>query len=1177
MYLVGGTKYFDHLVTHWALSKKLLCYTLFIILILSGCTKPTTLATSHTLLNNKQHLNAVDTSAAQLIPQLGHSAQIGAISISHDGDYLLTGSNDGTAIVWNIENGQQIRRFFVGDSQYLTSVAFLPPDGRYILTGSLDLKSANTTLRTWDIETGTEIERLRLFGENVAISPKSGRYMATWNSGILYLWNTVTREKLGQIDRQATGIGAVAFSPDDKQLLLTSSHSTLHFFDISSKEDYHEVSHYEMRPLYLNPYLNPNDIFSLGLVSGNAYGYGVSSIALSTDGSIIIIGTSDGIVRVIEKDSFRDVCAYDSNYDPRGSSFSNSISGSVQIELSHDDKYVLAASVNGNVTILDSKTCQEVRRLDSYPKAIGSDFLFFETLMSAATFSLDGSHVVTSGADGKSRLWDWTTPRELRRFERKSEKFHVVGFNPKGDGRFLMMTGSNNSAYLWDLKKGQETRRFIGQPTENHYGIPHSIGSMAFSSDGHKFITGGDDGIIRLWDINSGAVIDSFKAHWKQPWNIDVALSTNDRYILGGQSEFSELTEAHIWDLETRREVALPGTNEVPDDDNSPDRELKSQSGELYQWVYQDKDISIWDKKNGQELAHFKNVIKEFRYIGTLGVNIYPGHNYEAHIDKYGVALLKSSVTGKELASLISFRDGNWAVVAPDGRYDSSSPGDLLGLSWVLPEEQMKPYPVEILMKAYYEPRLLPRLLAGEQFPPIKGIPDLNRVQPKVKVTGIQADPNDPARVSVTVEVASEERNIPRGGKVQRLTSGIQDLRLFRDGQLIGYTPEAPGEIQKEKEHREQVIVKEDKNHPGQMLVEFTGIRLPTGKDSVTFSAYAFNSEGVKSETHKLTYELPKPVPTRIGRAYILAIGVSDYQRDDLQLQFAAGDAQALQETLTNRITALKQTDLKQYDSVVPIPLINSHATKDQIKAVFAKLAGKPDTILTAKIPNVANIQLVTPDDLLIIAYSGHGYSEHGTGKFYLFPHDTGPGQDKVIYESTLKNSISTDDLSEWLRDVDAGEIVMIVDACNSSASVEGDPEHKFKPGPMGSRGFGQLAYDKAMRVLTASQAEEVAREFPELKHGILTYALIPEALDQGLADALPKDNMIRVGEWLTYGLERVPELNEQMGQGKSPVKGFHPTVRLEAIRNAIRQTQQPGLFDFARGHRDFVVRQLGK
>jgi hypothetical protein len=44
--------------------------------------------------------------------------------------------------------------------------------------------------------------------------------------------------------------------------------------------------------------------------------------------------------------------------------------------------------------------------------------------------------------------------------------------------------------------------------------------------------------------------------------------------------------------------------------------------------------------------------------------------------------------------------------------------------------------------------------------------------------------------------------------------------------------------------------------------------------------------------------------------------------------------------------------------------------------------------------------------------------------------------------------------------------------------------EFSMKSGPMGCRGLGQLAYDKGMRILTASQADNMALEHDDLEHG---------------------------------------------------------------------------------------------
>ncbi len=73
-----------------------------------------------------------------------------------------------------------------------------------------------------------------------------------------------------------------------------------------------------------------------------------------------------------------------------------------------------------------------------------------------------------------------------------------------------------------------------------------------------------------------------------------------------------------------------------------------------------------------------------------------------------------------------------------------------------------------------------------------------------------------------------------------------------------------------------------------------------------------------------------------------------------------------------------------------------------------------------------------------------------------------------------LKSATFANELAEWLRWIDAGEMSFVLDSCDSASSVEAN---HFKPGPMGSRGLGHLAYDKRMRILAASQSNNAARE----------------------------------------------------------------------------------------------------
>lgn len=118
-----------------------------------------------------------------------------------------------------------------------------------------------------------------------------------------------------------------------------------------------------------------------------------------------------------------------------------------------------------------------------------------------------------------------------------------------------------------------------------------------------------------------------------------------------------------------------------------------------------------------------------------------------------------------------------------------------------------------------------------------------------------------------------------------------------------------------------------------------------------------------------------------------------------------------------------------------------------------------------------------TPDDVFFLSFSGHGYGDRN-GQFYILPSDI-QGNCTAVDDATLKSAISADELAEWLRPVDAGEMTFVLDSCDSASSVEAND---FKPGPMGSRGLGQLAYDKRMRILAASQSNKAALESASLR-----------------------------------------------------------------------------------------------
>ncbi|MYM97584.1 caspase family protein [Duganella vulcania] len=535
-----------------------------------------------------------------------------------------------------------------------------------------------------------------------------------------------------------------------------------------------------------------------------------------------------------------------------------------------------------------------------------------------------------------------------------------------------------------------------------------------------------------------------------------------------------------------------------------------------------------------------------------------------------------ASVAGRsDLASLYLLPDGQWMAATPDGRFDMSDSESLAVVSWRMPDDPLRPLPPEVFMRDFYEPRLIPRLVArllaceagkgtdpaacAPALAPVRPLASLNRIQPGVRIAAVRRGATA-LEALVDVEVSAVSDPTQPNGKQQ---TGVYDLRLFRDGQLVRQLPDNTAADRDGADWADNARIA---MAPGQSsAIKRFAVRL-AGRNRglpVKLSAYAFNEDRVKSATVvDDRYLVPADAPAARATAYVIAVGADSYDAPERTLRFAASDARAMSRALAG---------LKGY-RVVPVTLVSEgkdasawKATRANIRAVLARLAGGPGT--GGELAGVANADALapaTPDDLVILSFSGHGYTSK-QGKFYLLPSDSGSGL--PIDAQALSRFISSDDLSDWLRPVDAGQIAMIIDACHAAGSVD---QPGFKPGPMGDRGLGQLAYDKNMRILAASQADDVALESGVLLQGLLTYALVGDGLRTpagGVAAAdADRDGSVTLAEWLRYGEARVPGLYEEIRRGRVGVSNLKDPIVDEAFRSlAEKRAQTPALFDFAR------------
>ncbi len=120
----------------------ILLMTVFASLMFTGCArKPTHPA-------KKKGGSDEENSATGSRVLLGHTYRIWSVAISPDGRWLVTGSQDNTARLWdlNAENPAAESRELKGHTESILSVA-ISPDSRWLVTGSQD-----DTARLWDLK-----------------------------------------------------------------------------------------------------------------------------------------------------------------------------------------------------------------------------------------------------------------------------------------------------------------------------------------------------------------------------------------------------------------------------------------------------------------------------------------------------------------------------------------------------------------------------------------------------------------------------------------------------------------------------------------------------------------------------------------------------------------------------------------------------------------------------------------------------------------------------------------------------------------------------------------------------------------------------------------------------------------------------------------------------------------
>jgi WD40 repeat protein/serine/threonine protein kinase len=595
-----------------------------------------------------------------------HAGRVSSVAISYDGGLIVTGTSEGTALIWNGRTGETIT--ILREHKGRVNSVAISADGRRVVTGSMD-----GVVRVWDSRTGQAIAEFQGHtGEvrSVAISADGSRVVSGSGSLLLGLIQTkVWDSHTGKILHDLGGdefveklvVISVAISTDGSRVVrgrdrgiemsdirtgqpVTEYHDTRSVWAMAVSADVSRmVTRSTDGAIWVRDGRTGQPVTVL-----RGHTEEVLSVAIAADGSRVVTGSKDGVVRVWDSRTGQAIAELRGHVGPVSS-----------VAISADGSRIVTGSTDGTARVWDGRTGQRIPELRGHAGPVSS-----------VAISADGSRIVTGSTDGTARVWDGRTGLTIAELRGTGPVSSVA---ISADGSQVVTCGIGGNGFfdfphtrVWDARTGRllrdlEPRDFPGrsvaisadgsrviavdgigiriwdggtsQAVNKYHNNRASVHSVAISADGSRFVTGSSDGTTLVWDARTGQPVTTLRGHAEEV--LSVAISADGSRVATGSTDGT----ARVWDGRTGLTIA-----ELRGVDKARFPLAISADGSRVVTGSKDGVVRVWDSRTGQAIAELRG------HVGPVSsVAISADGSQVVTGDGGGVAIVQEAVFRRRL------------------------------------------------------------------------------------------------------------------------------------------------------------------------------------------------------------------------------------------------------------------------------------------------------------------------------------------------------------------------------------------------------------------------------------------------------------------------------------------------------------------------------------------------